>query len=664
MMRWPRARWAVPLLVFVVDAGLVFGALGFGLRVRPFRVLPAYPEAASLDYSAATGVFSPLRSEFIAEVLGRVVPDGASGGDSAGLSPTRTTEVGQVVLHPFTNDDFEDAKRVERLPFTAKTDTSDATQEQGEPRACAPVGGSVWYRFRPKRDLGLSANTFGTTYATVLGVFRGSRLNELRSVGCDTSPEGNAVAGFAAKAGTTYYFQITGPVRGGDLVFNLGLQGITTRASSSSSGEQGNNDAVSPAISADGRYVAFASDASNLVAGDTNAIEDIFVRDRATGATTRASVSSAGEQANLPSWGAAISADGRYVAYASEATNLAPESITCTDGARTLYFPYLACNQVFLHDLLTGATSQVSVSSQGLPANGSSFNPALSASGRYVAFESPASNLVPRDMNGFTDVFVHDRVTGATTRVSMTARGEETRCDSYRPSISADGRHVAFHSCAQIAPRDENGIADVFLHDRATRTTMIVSATSAGRSGEGASNWAQLSADGRYVAFTSSASDLVPGDTNGVEDVFLWDRLGDTTTRMSVSSSGKQGDDTSVGFSISADGRYVTFDSEATNLVPGRSVCTASPTRGLAYYYLLDPCRHVFLHDRVTGETIQLDISTSGRRANEASSGPSLSWDGRFVAFDSDATNLVEPDTNTGAQGGSDVFVRELAGIP
>jgi Tol biopolymer transport system component len=336
----------------------------------------------------------------------------------------------------------------------------------------------------------------------------------------------------------------------------ISLAAVTERVSVSSAGEEGNGVSWSPSITADGRYVAFMSHASNLVPGDTNATPDAFVHDRLTGTTERVSVSSAGEEGNGASWVPSLSADGRYVAFPSAASNLVPGDTNAT-------------SDIFVHDRLTGTTERVSVSSAGEEGNGDSGWPSISADGRYVAFGSDASNLVPGDTNATPDIFVHDRLTGTTERVSVSSAGEEGNGGNWWPSISADGRYVAFLSDASnLVPGDTNGY-DIFVHDRLTGTTERVSVSSAGEEGNGGNWWPSISADGRYVAFLSDASNLVPGDTNGYKDVFVHDRLTGTTERVSVSSAGEEGNGVSGYPSISADGRHVVFESDASNLVPG-----------------------------------------------------------------------------------------------
>jgi Tol biopolymer transport system component len=333
--------------------------------------------------------------------------------------------------------------------------------------------------------------------------------------------------------------------------------GVTDRVSVDSSGLEGNGFSNEPSISANGRYVAFESSANNLVPGDTNGSRDIFVHDRQTGVTERVSVDSSGLEGNDINSDPSISADGRYVAFDSFASNLVSGD---TNGSW----------DVFVHDRQTGVTTRVSVDSSGVEGSSSSFRPSISADGRYVAFDSLASNLVSGDTNSFSDVFVHDRQTGVTTRVSVDSSGVEGTLFSVYPSISADGRHVAFDSKSDnLVPGDTNGSPDVFVHDRQTGVTSRVSVDSSGVEGNGPSFEASISADGRYVAFDSYADNLVPGDHNGEPDIFVYDRQTGVAERVNVNSSGGEGYGWSGFSSISSDGRYVAFDSESDNLVPG-----------------------------------------------------------------------------------------------
>ncbi|MEG4489099.1 calcium-binding protein [Microcoleus sp. D2_18a_B4] len=335
------------------------------------------------------------------------------------------------------------------------------------------------------------------------------------------------------------------------------LTNTTTRVSVDSAGNQADRNSDGASISPDGRFVAFNSDASNLVPGDTNNTFDIFVRDRLTNTTTRVSVDSAGNQGNSRSTSPSISADGRFVAFDSGASNIVP-------GDTNNSF------DIFVRDRLTNTTTLVSVDSAGNQGNSGSGTPSISADGRFVAFSSVASNLVPGDTNDDTDIFVRDRLTNTTTRLSVDSAGNQGNGNSYNPSISADGRFVAFSSVASnIVPGDTNNRFDIFVRDRLTNTTTGLSVDSAGNPGNLQSGSPSISADGRFVAFTSEVSNLVPGDTNINRDIFVRDTLTNTTTRVSVDSAGNQADRNSDGASISADGRFVAFSSFASNIVPG-----------------------------------------------------------------------------------------------
>lgn len=270
------------------------------------------------------------------------------------------------------------------------------------------------------------------------------------------------------------------------------------------------NGGREPSLSWDGRYVAFWSGHSNLVPGDTNGRADVFVLDRQTGQTQSMSVDSSGNQGNDRSEQPSISADGRYVAFWSDADNLVPGD---TNGVR----------DVFVHDRQTGQTERVSVDSAGGQASGSNCDqPAISADGRFVAFRSGAANLVAGDTNADVDVFVHDRQTGQTERANVDSSGAQSNGRGEYPTISGDGRYVAFWSDGDnLIPGDTNGRPDIFVHDRQTGRTQRVSVDATGAEANGESYEPAISADGRFVTFWSSANNLVSGDLNGQTDVFV-----------------------------------------------------------------------------------------------------------------------------------------------
>ena len=405
---------------------------------------------------------------------------------------------------------------------------------------------------------------------------------------------------------------------------------VTQRVSLDTGAVQGNWDSEPGVISAAGGVVAFTSRASNLVPGDTNAEWDLFVRDLRTGVTERVSVASDGTEAAGESGIGSISADGRFVAFWSRAANLVAGD---TNGAV----------DVLVRDRLAGTTERVSLATGGAQAMGDSYTGSISADGRFVVFQSIAANLISGDSNGTWDVFVHDRQSGATERISLDSTGAQAHGASTVPSISADGRCVAFWSLAtNLVPGDTNHSVDAFVRDLTSGTTERVSVATGGAQGSGPQNGPgaiAISADGRFVAFSTVADDLVPGDTNGLDDVFVHDRASHTTERVSVDSSGVQGNSNSEHPSLSANGRYVTFMSLSTNLVPG-------DTTGYS---------DVFVRDRASGATERVSINSTRVAGNGASfsGADSISADGRWVAFSSGATNLVSGDSNTYA----DVFV-------
>ena len=393
----------------------------------------------------------------------------------------------------------------------------------------------------------------------------------------------------------------------------VALASIDSQFSSNSSSEE-------PSISADGRYVAFRSFASDLVVGDTNGHADIFVKDVSTGAITRVNTAANGGQASGDSGAASISADGRYVAFESSAANLVAGD---TNGQ----------TDIFVKDLSTGAITRVSTAADGSESNNLSVNPALSANGLYVAFESPASNLVPGDTNGQYDIFVKDLTTGSVTRVSKSTAGTQANSFSNDASISADGQTVAFYSFASnLVTGDTNGLGDVFIADLSTGGLERASITAAGSQASGNSQSPDISDDGRFVAFYSTAADLVPGDTNGSWDVFVKDVTTGAIVRASTKSDGTQSTGFSAEPAVSGDGQFVAFRSSGSDLV-------ASDTNGKD---------DIFVKDLSTGAITRASSALDGTQANSTSRDPSLSADGQFVAFGSDATNLVSDATRFG----------------
>ncbi|MGQ0845793.1 MAG: TolB family protein [Sporichthyaceae bacterium] len=361
--------------------------------------------------------------------------------------------------------------------------------------------------------------------------------------------------------------------------------------------------------------------------------------------TARLSVDGGDREGNASSFTPALSADGRWVAFVSEANNLVPGD---TNGRR----------DIFVRDTGSNATVRVSVDSRGVQANHESFNPSISADGRFVAFDSFADNLVPGDRNGRFDVFLHDRRTGETRRVSTRLDGGEAHGTSGNPVVSGDGRFVAFESGAPDMRPGGAGHVDVFVWDRETERTEWVGQGMHG-TGSGDSGAPAISHDGRFVAFTSSSPDLVPGDTNEREDIFLRDRELDLTRRVSLNSVGGESNHDSDNAAISADGRYVAFVSQAYSLSTLDPLPDAWPKMWDPFHESdTDPngASDVFVHDMLTGRTELVSVALTHGPGRRESYGPAISADGRRIAFASYAEDLVAGDTNEQR----DVFVRDL----
>jgi len=332
----------------------------------------------------------------------------------------------------------------------------------------------------------------------------------------------------------------------------------TELVSESIFGASANGQSFTASLSKSGRYVAFASSASDLVPGDTNGQLDVFVRDRERGTIERVSVDRNGNDANGGSGNASISGDGRFVAFESAASNLVLGDLNFT-------------TDVFVRDRKHDFTFRVSVSSTGGEANAFSSYPAISGDGSQVTFLSNASTLVAGDTNARKDVFVRHLNFGVTRRVSVSSTGAQGNGDSGTASISWDGHYVVFVSeASNLDPFDANGVSDTFLHDLHTGRTRRVSEAGGGLvEGNAASFAGHISDDGRFVYFASAASNLVANDVNGVNDVFVSDLRTGGLTRISVSSQGVPSDADSILGNISKNGRYAIFRSSSDQLVPG-----------------------------------------------------------------------------------------------
>lgn len=351
--------------------------------------------------------------------------------------------------------------------------------------------------------------------------------------------------------------------------------------------------------------------------------------------TELVSKSSSGEIGNNNSYNPSISGDGRYIVFESAASNLVEND---ENGRR----------DIFLRDRLTNQTTLVSVSSIGTQGNGDSYRSVISADGSTIAFMSRADDLVGGDNADYSDIFVYDRATQKTSRISISPAGEDGNGDSDYPALSGDGRYVVFQSAASnLVGNDTNEQTDIFRHDRQTGTTTRVSMNFQGvETTDGDSTRPVISGTGRYVAFQSDADLLVPCDDNGRTDVFLKDMVTGALTRVSVGTYACQANNNSYRPGISGNGRYVVFDSDATNLLNWENI---EDTNGV---------RDVFVHDTQTLTTERVSVSSNGTEGDDRSGGygGSLSSDGRYVVFNSRATNLVNDDTNGDYY---DIFARD-----
>ncbi|MEQ8767643.1 MAG: hypothetical protein RL885_27315 [Planctomycetota bacterium] len=346
--------------------------------------------------------------------------------------------------------------------------------------------------------------------------------------------------------------------------------------------------------------------------------------------TTRVSVASDGTQANAASAPAEMSADGTTVAFVSAASNL-----VAGDGNGT--------SDIFVHELATGITSRVNLGAGGVEGDAPCLDVALSATGRFVAFDSLAGSLVASDQNEAFDVFRVDRQTGEVRRVSEGTGGVEANGPSHRPDISGNGSAIVFASYAtNLVAGDRNRAKDIFLHLVAANSTTRVNVRTGGQQAIGGdSDNPAISQDGRYIVYDSTATNLVPNDTNAARDIFLFDRFDLTTERVSIASDGTEANDHSRRASVSGDGRYVVFESLASNLVPN----------DLNGFY------DIFLHDRQTGETTRINDNPALTEPNSQSFLPYVNGPGTHVAFYSCASNIVPNDPN----GADDIFIYDIA---
>lgn len=342
-------------------------------------------------------------------------------------------------------------------------------------------------------------------------------------------------------------------------------------------------------------------------------------------------------EANNNSRTPSINDSGQFIAFSSDATTL------LTSGSDTNGF-----SDIYLYNKSNRRNTRVSVASGGTQANNNSLNPSISGDGRYIAFASDATNLIGagNDTNGVTDIFLHDRLANVTTRVSVATGGMEGDNNSTNPAISANGQFIAFASDSTNligAGADTNGFRDIFVHDRLTGVTTRVSVATGGTEGDNNSRTPSISSDGRFVAFASDATNLigVGGDINGFTDIFVNDSTTGITTRVSVSSAAVAGNNASLSPSISSTGQFIAFASDATNLLG------AGGDTNIA--------KDIFFHDSGTAVTTRVSVGPGGAEANSGSLEPAISANGWLVVFSSSATNLLGAGGDTNAA--QDVFL-------
>ena len=385
-------------------------------------------------------------------------------------------------------------------------------------------------------------------------------------------------------------------------------------------GAQGVDDSRQGSLSANGRFIAFASKAPNLVNGDANNAEDIFVHDRKKKKTKLISKHSNGTKGDLASDEPSISATGRFVAFTSEATNLA--GFDPNDGS-----------DVFVRDRKTGTTTRVSIRTrpgQFLVVPSDSRDADISADGRFVVFASRKDWLVADDDNDAFDVFIHDRKKKKTKLISKTPDGTVGDATSKHPRISDDGRFVVFESFAtDLIGNDTNGDEDVYLYDRRKKKMRRVSVTSKGLQRSGESDDPHISGNGRFIAFESHAK-LNGKDGNGFRDIYVHDRVTRKTKPVSKSSGGTLGNAPSGDAWLSRNGRWVAFESNADNLVGNDGNGT----------------QDVFVHDREKNKTRRVVKRGNGAEPSVNVDDSELSADGRFIVATTGDTKMVGGDTN------------------
>jgi TolB protein len=543
-----------------VAAALLALSATIALALPAVAVLSELPSGAGVAYGSGSGQrFAPLSNRFLRDILGLgAVPQGPDGGaglnsrgrDSGSGSTTQQAGItATVVDHPFTNDNFASAYTITTVPFIAHTNMAGATREPGEPGYCAAAGGTAWYRFMPPSSRVVNISVL-TTFPTALDVFR-APVRATDQGHCVRGDQRNAAITILPTPGAVYYIQVTALTVGGPLTLKLAYPGPNELESLNASGAPGDADSG--------------------------------------GVSTQ---------------GVALSRDGGVVAFESTATNLDPAHPLgpCNPFADPATLQTTSCTQVYVRDRSRHTTELISHSASGSSGDASALQPSISADGRYVAFSSAATNLVPGDTNGVSDVFVYDRTAHRLTRETVTAGGGQL--------TSVPGNAGSFIG--------------------------------------------RLSPDGRFLAFTSDAINLPGNDacnpaTQNCLSVFLRDRLTGATTEVNVDPAGKPvTDDQPFPSAVSSGGRYVLFQSASAQVLPGsEATCKVQSNPGGSGVQGGN-CLQVYRRDMFQRRTILGTASSKGIPGNNSTSLHSVSMtsDGRFMAFASLADNLIDGDTN------------------
>jgi Tol biopolymer transport system component len=396
-----------------------------------------------------------------------------------------------------------------------------------------------------------------------------------------------------------------------------------TRVSVSSMGSEANGGSGEPAISANGRFVAFVANAEGLAPGDDNGLQDVYVRDRWRATTRLVSVGTHGKIGNEASINPSISRNGRFIAFVSAASNLVP------GDPPNIW-------EVYVRDMRRGVTRRVSVGPNGEPLNAESGPVDLSANGRFVSFASAATNVLelPTEV---LHVYRRDLRSGDTALVSRTSVDASDPPYCLESSLSRTGRYVAFGCLNPLAIADTNLGWDIYIRDMSRSRARLVTVAPNGTSADGDSLAPAISGDGRHIAFQSEATNLISGDKNGEEDVYVASLNGSRITRVSVGPGGVEGNYESQGPDITQHGRFVAFMSRSA-LLPND---------------VSDGSADVYMRDRMTKNLHLISVNQSGEKGNEWSAEPAFSRHARPMAYASSSSNLVPGDTNAN----SDVFV-------